>query len=171
LPGNACIDGKIEEAIDFKTMIHGIHAAAQTTYTGAAAHGFRENGLVIASADFSHVRFPGILRDCATCHTGTTYALTGNWELPTQNGILGNTTGTLSLFDPADDLNTAPTTAVCSSCHDGPQAKAHMEQVGGAAGTLFGAVQYPTLDANYEQCSICHGPGSVADVRVVHGMR
>jgi OmcA/MtrC family decaheme c-type cytochrome len=172
LPGNACIDGKIEEAIDFKRMIHGIHAGAQTTYTGAAAYGFREKGLVIASADFSDVRFPGILRDCATCHTGTTYALTGNWELPTQNGILGSTTGTgadvVSPAAPGDDLNMAPSTAVCTSCHDSALAQAHMLQIGGA---MFDVAQTPTLDANLEQCSICHGPGTVADVKVVHGVK
>jgi len=167
LPANACIDGKIEEAIDFKRMIHGIHAGAQKDYTGAAAHGFREKGLVVASADFSHVRFPGILRDCATCHSGTTYSLGGNWELPTQNGILASTTDTLTLLDPSDDLNTAPTTAVCTSCHDDALSQAHMTQIGGA---IFGAVQSPTVDGNIEQCSICHGPGKVADVKLVHGV-
>jgi OmcA/MtrC family decaheme c-type cytochrome len=86
LPVASTLNGKTEESIDFKRMIHGIHSAAKTNYDGAAVHGFRENGLLIGSEfapdpddpmappivvplhDFSDVRFPGVLSKCRTCH-------------------------------------------------------------------------------------------------------
>lgn len=165
------LDRKEEEAIDFKRLIHGIHSAAKTDYTGAAADGFREKGLVVygfgnRAFDFSHVRFPGILNDCTTCHLPGTYELAGNWQVPTQSGILGSTIDTgADLGIQTDDLNITPTAAVCSSCHDGTVAKSHME----LNGALFSATQ-ETIDtgATLEACAICHGPGRIADVKVMH---
>jgi OmcA/MtrC family decaheme c-type cytochrome len=171
-PGGTTLDGKKEEAIDFKRMIHAIHAGAATKYDGTAAHGFREKGLVVygfggSTNDFSDTRFPGILNDCTTCHAGTSYQLTGIWEQPAQNGILGSTIDTgVSLADPADDLNISPTAAVCSSCHDDAVAQSHMQLQGG----LFGVVQSPTIDANVESCEVCHGSGKDFDVVKVHGL-
>lgn len=167
-------DGKKEESIDFKRLIHGIHAAAKSE------HGFRENGLVVygfsGAFDFGHVRFPGILNDCTTCHLPGTYELAGNWQVPTQSGVLGSSidtapnavdagTFTAGLADQTDDLNITPTAAVCSSCHDGTVARSHME----LNGALFSATQ-ATIDsgATLEACAICHGPGRVADVKVMH---
>jgi OmcA/MtrC family decaheme c-type cytochrome len=181
-------DGKVEEAIDFKTLIHGIHAGAQTNYDGSKAHGFREKGLVVwgypgapcdafgdplgsCEHDFSHVRFPGILQDCETCHLSGTYELEGIWEYPTTNGILSTTTSTLINTDPDDDLNISPTAAVCSSCHDSLLARSHMVVPGGA---LFGVIQDDISIAagiTPETCALCHGPGRSSDVEVVHAAR
>jgi len=178
----ATLDGKTEEAIDFKRLIHGVHAAAKTDYVGAPAYGFRNKGLVIwgygnSQNDFSHIRFPGILNDCTTCHLTGTYELKGNWEVPTTSGVLGSSistvpdpTGTYSteLADQADDLNITPTAAVCSSCHDGVVAKSHME----LNGALFAATQAViNTGATLEACAICHGPGRIADVKLVHGVK
>jgi OmcA/MtrC family decaheme c-type cytochrome len=178
------LDKKKEEAIDFKRLIHGIHSAAKTDYTGAPAHGFREKGIVIygfsgTPNDFSHVRFPGILNDCLTCHLAGTYELTGNWMIPTQSGVLGSTIDTApnavdagtfatGLADQTDDLNITPTAAVCSACHDGPVPKSHMM----LNGALFSATQAViNTGATLEACAICHGPGRVADVKVIHGVK
>jgi len=178
------LDKKKEEAIDFKRLIHGVHAAAKTNYTGAAAYGFRNKGLVVwgygnSQNDFSGVRFPGILNDCMTCHLTGTYELTGKWEVPTTSGVLGSTIDTApaavdaatlatGLATNVDDLNITPTAAVCSACHDGDVAKSHMA----LNGALFAATQ-ATIDtgATLESCAICHGPGRVADVKVVHGVK
>jgi OmcA/MtrC family decaheme c-type cytochrome len=162
------VDGKIEESVDLKRMIHGIHAGAKKDWTGAPAHGIREQGLVVANADFSHVRYPQSQANCAACHTGTTYSLGGDWDMPTQSGILASTTTSNGQADPADDLNMSPTYAVCTSCHDSAVALLHMTTV---ATPLFDALQTPNIDGNIEQCSICHGPGKVADVQVVHGVK
>jgi len=186
---NDTTDGKVEEAIDFKTLIHGIHAGAQTNYDGSEAHGFREKGLVVwgfpgapcdwfggpagnsCEHDFSHVRFPGILQDCDTCHLAGTYELDGVWEYPTTNGILSTTISTLDVTDPADDLNISPTAAVCSSCHDSLLARSHMLVPGSG---LFGEIQDDiSMAANItpETCALCHGPGRSSDVTVAHATR
>jgi OmcA/MtrC family decaheme c-type cytochrome len=179
----------VEEAIDFKTLIHGIHAGAQTNYDGTEAHGFRETGLVVwgfpgapcdafggpasnsCEHDFSHVRFPGILQDCDACHLSGTYELEDAWEYPTSNGVLSTTVSTLVNTDPADDLNISPTAAVCSSCHDSLLARSHMLVPGSA---LFGETQ-ATIDSaagiTPETCALCHGPGRSSDVEVVHAAR
>ena len=65
-------DGKDEESLDAKTMVHAIHASA-----------FRENPLqVVGFMGFSthlydeeHVQYPGILNNCLGCHTNQTYAV------------------------------------------------------------------------------------------------
>jgi OmcA/MtrC family decaheme c-type cytochrome len=200
------LDNKKEEAIDFKRLIHGIHAARKdnpNTTTTVEGRGFREKGLVIwgypgaascftggvytCQNDFSDVRFPGILNDCNTCHTtktvgSTTYGtfeLVGTWEVPTVSGVLGSTIDTApSAVDAAtlatglatnvDDLNITPTAAVCSSCHDGDVAKSHMA----LNGALFSATQATiNTGVTLEACAICHGPGRIADVKVVHGVK
>ena len=180
------IDGKGEEAIDFKRLIHGIHAAAKTNFDGTIAHGFRETGMVIYgfggnAHDYSHVRFPGVLSKCETCHLPDTFKLMdrsasggGNWELPTQNGILGSTINSVpgataatvaaQVADPTDDLNISPTAAVCSACHDGVLAREHMIQIGGAS---FSDTQ-GVINGRYETCAVCHGPGKIASVEFVH---
>jgi len=179
------LDGKPEEAIDFKRLIHGIHAAAQINYDKMAEYGFREKGLVVwgfpgwpcdqfggavgsCEHDFSDVRFPGILEDCETCHKPGTYELTGDWVLPTDNGILSSTVATLVNTTPDDDENISPTAAVCSSCHDSKVAQAHMEVPGGA---VFDQTQSVIDGVVIETCSTCHGPGRSFDVEVVHGLK
>jgi OmcA/MtrC family decaheme c-type cytochrome len=184
---NAVLTGETgETGIDFKRLIHAIHGSSIRTiplivwgYPGA---GVSQGGLDCTAApwtacrhDFSDVRFPGIISDCATCHTGTTYALGGDWDMPTQSGILASTASILgdvlvsdpSITDPADDRNISPAAAVCTSCHDSDTAILHMNTV---ATPLFTATQ-ATIDGNIEQCSTCHGPGKVADVKVVHGVK
>jgi len=152
-------DGKDEESLDFKTMVHGIHASA-----------VRENPLEIVSfRGFTtyryteeEVQYPGRLADCTGCHADERYAL------PLQAGVLGTTTDTGSDFaDPGDDVVTSPGTAVCASCHDDAVAAAHMENNGGSFDTTQAA-----LDAGevVEQCSVCHRSGAIADVAEAHGL-
>jgi OmcA/MtrC family decaheme c-type cytochrome len=160
------VDGKTEESVDFKTMIHAIHAGQKSN------GGFREKGIVVygfggSVNDFSKVVFPGKLNNCAACHTGSTYQLAGSWEAPTASGILGSTAGTgASATDPADNLRSSPTAAVCTSCHDSSVANLHMQQNGGS----FGATQ-AAIDGTVEGCVLCHGAGRVFDVKTVHGVK
>ena len=178
-------DGKLEEAIDFKVLIHSIHAGAETNYDATESHGFREKGLVVwgfpgwpcdqfgaavgsCEHDFSHVRFPGILQDCTTCHNPDTYKLEGDWVLPTENGVLSTTVTTPpDITTPDDDQNISPTAAVCAACHDSSVARAHMVVPGGA---VFDQTQSVIDGAVIETCSVCHGPGRSFDVDVVHGL-
>ncbi|MBU1168535.1 MAG: OmcA/MtrC family decaheme c-type cytochrome [Proteobacteria bacterium] len=163
--GTTAVDGKVEEAIDFKTMIHSIHAGK------ADEHGFRENGIVVygynsSVNDFSHVRLPNgeeNLMNCAGCHSGTTYMPPlDDTVLPTT--ILTNT----DLESPDDDTNITPTTAVCSSCHDSVYSKTHMAEEGG----LFNFVPFieeAASSANGE-ITLC-APGPVASQPGGHSSR
>lgn len=189
LPDGGDPDGRFEESIDFKRLIHGIHAAQRDDPATAGVvegHGFREKGLGIHGRnagsfdDFGHIRFPGILNDCTTCHQTVggvgTYELTGKWAAPLQNGILAVTmraipdtgmgagTWAAQAGDQTNDLYRTPTAAVCSACHDGALAQAHMETIGGAVFNGNAAA----IAVSFESCSVCHGPGKIADLKVVH---
>lgn len=167
----AAVDGLEQRPINFDYMVHSIHGAA-----------FRNSGFVIygfggSVNDFTHVKFPGILQDCDQCHQNNSY------RLPLAAGLLGTTVDThatevsngsggkiifplSALQDVADYSRITPTAAACSSCHDDAQAKAHMTQNGAA----FGAIQSQIGSAYIESCSVCHGPGAVADVAKEHGL-
>lgn len=150
-----------EVPIDFKYMIHAIHAA-QIRQSPLAIIGF--GGSV---NDFSTVRFPGNLQNCLTCH------LEGTFELPLGAEVLATTVDSdgiasdppLTDGDPTNDLNITATAATCFACHDRALAMAHMAQNGGAFDVLQSEVDNGTLT---EACAICHGPGRIADVREVH---
>ena len=186
----ATLDGKQEESIDFKRLIHGIHAASASNFDGTDAHGFRTQGLVVygyggSANDFSHVRFPGVLSKCETCHLPDTYTLAdrsgdggGNWELPAMNGIKGSTVNSFptaaangsdfdaKLADQAEDWKYSPIASVCSACHDGILPKQHMLNNGAIFG---GAGSEQAIQAgNIESCPVCHGPGKLADIKLVH---
>jgi len=189
---SATVDGKQEESIDFKRLIHGVHAASATNFDGTQAHGFREQGLVVygfrgSVHDFSDLRFPGVLSKCETCHLPDTYTLAdrssddppgGNWELPAMNGIKGSTVNSFpnalpdgsdfdaQLIDQADDWKYSPIASVCSACHDGALEQAHMTN----NGAIFGGAgsEQVVQEGNLEACPVCHGPGKLADVKLVH---
>ncbi len=157
IAANPPTDGKTEESIDFKTMIHAIHAA-----------GMRENPLQIVGFrgfsthryDTQAVHYPGELQDCKACHAE------GGYELPLAAGVLGTSvdTGT-DLQSPTDDLVVSPMAAVCSSCHDSDLAAAHMQTNGASFSTPQSAIDAGSV---LEQCVLCHGAGRVADVDKVH---
>ena len=168
-PAGGGTDGKAEEAIDFKRMIHAIHAGQSDK------GGFRTKGIVVygfggSVNDFSEVVFPGKLSNCETCHTGTSYQLTGAWATPIASGILGSTISTgASSTDPTDNLRISPTAAVCSSCHDSDTAKTHMQDA--FNGGNFSATQATLAAGSAENCTFCHGSGRLLDVKTVHGIK
>jgi len=110
------VDGKREETIDFKRMIHQIHAGAEL-----------ENGVVIygfmgSVNDFSHVGFIGNLANCESCHLPGTYGTEAAYDTFATTIDTGD-----DEEDPSDDLNISQTASVCSSCHDGTRALDHMK--------------------------------------------
>jgi OmcA/MtrC family decaheme c-type cytochrome len=151
-----------EESVDFKRMIHGIHAGK-----------IRRTPLVIIGRNgsvnnYSTVRFPAELRNCVLCHTDANGK--GTFELPLATN-LGSTIATGSLLtaaggqidiDPANNLRISPIAATCSACHNDSETRTHMRRMGAS----FGVVQ--TVLAGKEQCVKCHGPGREKDVRRVH---
>ena len=151
------LDGKDEESIDFKRMIHGIHAGQVVVY----GFGGGEN-------DFREVGFPGQLNNCENCHDGDTY-------YPVNQAFVLATTidSGADLADPTDDVNISPNTSACSGCHTSVTAASHMNLNGGSFnarqasdGTL---IDNDTNGIVIESCEVCHGPGRIADVAVVHG--
>ena len=168
-PASGAVDGKAEESIDLKTMVHAIHAG-QASKGGMRTKGITVYGFGGSVNDFSGVVFPGKLNDCSNCHTGNSYQLTGTWSAPTANGILGSTVSSgASTTDPADNLRVSPTAAVCASCHDGAVARLHMQDP--ASGGSFSSTQAGLASANGEACILCHGDGRVFDVKTVHGVK
>ncbi len=159
-----------EESMHFKNLIHGIHAS-HTRTTNFDFVRDRNGGLYY---DMSHVTFPGILKNCETCHKTGTYGVnlpaSALWSTTRITGVANGQDAT-----PADakaaraqvnatDWVTSPITATCIACHDG------------AAGTVVrnhivangGLIDVTRGTSNTEQCLLCHGPGRVADVKVMH---
>jgi OmcA/MtrC family decaheme c-type cytochrome len=157
------LDGKKEEAIDFKYMIHKIHAADIVVYS-------YDSGAV----DFRDVRYPQRLSNCTACHTDD-----GFYPVDADSGVLATTISTgANRASPLDDINITPNAAVCSSCHTTSAAAAHMQQNGGSFDACQGAdgnltVRVDTCGGTLgpttsEGCPACHGPGEYRDVAVWH---
>jgi len=155
------LDGKKEEAIDFKRMIHALHAGPDGA--GLVVYGFGNT-----AHDFREIQFPGKLSNCAHCHVGTSY-------YPVGMGVLATTLDTgADRSDPLDDINVSPNTSACSACHNSTLALQHMKQNGGAFDVTQAADRSMTsiaAGAVVETCGICHGPNRLADVKKVHGFQ
>ncbi|MCR9104216.1 MAG: OmcA/MtrC family decaheme c-type cytochrome [Gammaproteobacteria bacterium] len=157
---NPPTDGKDEESIDFKTMVHAIHASAMRE-NPLEVVGFR--GFTTYRYDEDAVHYPGDLSNCTACHTSD------GFTLPLADGVLGTTIDTgADRADPADDVVVTPVAAVCSSCHDGDEAIAHMTSNGGNFATRQASIDSGEV---VEECSVCHGSGRVSDVSAVHNPR
>jgi hypothetical protein len=84
--------------------------------------------------------------------------------------------------DPYDNDRITVNTAACGDCHQTDEARAHMEQNGGAYdacllpdGTVYRkidecGISEPMGEVLQETCTVCHGPGRSADTGVVHGL-
>ena len=154
----ACVQtfGGDDESIDFKRMIHGIHAsnAIGQTYDvcgyGNSAHSF-------------DVHYPGKINNCEGCHLADTY-------YPVDPDlVLGTTIDANDPSTPADDLVISPNAAVCSSCHVDTAARNHMAQ-NGADFEAGKSADNQLVASGVESCDLCHGKGSVADVGEAHGV-
>jgi len=123
------LDGKREETIDMKRMVHGIHAGRDLA-EGLVLYGFGGT-----AHDYSEVDFIGNNQNCLTCHRPGTYGT---------NDAAATLASTIDsgedVTDPEDDLNISPIAAACSSCHDDEPAKRHMVLNGASFRTLDGNI-------------------------------
>jgi len=178
---------------DSTSFVHAIHAAAKRTVP------FTWNAKSTTQS-FADVKFPGILAQCETCHLPGTYdfrnedaaaALPAKQFRTMATGIFDPTTpleefelapyvtpgvdygngfsysvtsGTTTEAAPTT-LVTSPIATTCFACHDTDIARSHMTVNGGSVYAARGNA-LPVL----EQCMVCHGPGRIADIKVMHGI-
>ena len=139
-----------DQAIDFKFMVHAIHAGA-----GYKVCGYQNSGY-----DFSHVRYPGKINNCEGCHLPDTY------YPPDATTAIATTIDAGDRTTPLGDVAITPAAAACSACHTDAAARQHMQFNGS-----FSAVKdAESRTAVIETCASCHGPGKSTDVKSVHGI-
>jgi len=144
--------GADDVSIDFKSMIHRIHASGLT----GVPYGVCGFGNTPITFD---ILYPGALNNCEGCHKADTYYPVN----PTE--VIGPTTDAVNPALYTDDVAMTPNASVCGGCHAG--AASHMQENGAnylagknAAGNM--------VSATVETCSLCHGPGEETDVKVAH---
>jgi OmcA/MtrC family decaheme c-type cytochrome len=158
----ACAPGTPDNPIDFKVLIHKIHASGDP-------YAYGTSGVTICAfggnATTFKVLYPSSnnasLANCQACHNAGTY-------YPVDPTVIQGTTihaGDRTTL--TDDVVISPNAAVCSSCHTDTTVMNHMTQNGAnfaATKTASGALN----PAPMETCSLCHGSGAIADVAVMH---
>ena len=162
---------------DFKDMIHGIHAGRDRVTPFKDA---RNRGGTQTLLDMRRMDFPGVLKNCETCHVAGTYsnvpatALASTYEhinaayaaAKTQVNALASISATSVS---GTDTVTSPYAAACVSCHDSVSAQGHMATQGGMIQvTRSTFMTNMTTAGKGEACATCHGTGKAEDIAVKH---
>jgi len=164
VPPTDCINvlGTDDTPIDFKFMIHAMHASGHPSDDIGAQYDVCGYGNSAHSFNF---HTPGKVENCEGCHAPGTYYPVDPSE------VLGTTFDAgADLSTPIDDRVVSPNTAVCSACHVSDLAADHMVQNGGD----FNATKLADstlVSSGSETCALCHGEGRSADVEVMHKVR
>jgi OmcA/MtrC family decaheme c-type cytochrome len=128
-------------SVNFPVLIHRLHqgedSAAGGHMTPYIVYGFNAS-----VNDFSHVRFPGDLRNCAKCHVNDSQGL------PLPAGRV-NAQNPRAWYSPM-----GPTATACTGCHTSQSTAAHTN-----------LNTSPTLG---ESCDVCHGRDDDFSVDKVH---
>jgi OmcA/MtrC family decaheme c-type cytochrome len=159
--------------------------ACQTCHNANAARGGTPSRGPMDMKHFLHrkhavddIRYPQPVSNCLACHTED-----GFYPSSATSGVLPTSTnrGT-DQGDPFDNDRITANAAACGVCHSGADARVHIEQNGGSFsacltpdGMVFRKVDVcgstGTIgEVIQESCTVCHGPGRIADVGVVHGI-
>lgn len=169
------IDNKAEQSILFAVLIHGIHAGAtDPATTGIVVYPFtgKAGGAGPGTpSDFRDVQFPegNSVGRCDKCHADSNPFPSADFGLVNAVTITTNDSA-----DQATYLRTTRIAAICSSCHQGADAAAHMSLNGGAgiapvgttpiSGSGLTQAQIDAATGNgTETCAICHGSGRAFD--------
>jgi OmcA/MtrC family decaheme c-type cytochrome len=123
-------DGTSNQSVNFAWQIHSIHRGENLA-----------NPYVLGTTNYQEVRFPGDLRNCNTCHEGSSYMVenAGAKALVASPGGFTKTT--------------PPISAACQGCHDDIATASHTL----ANTTILG-----------ESCAACHSAGESFSVDRVH---
>jgi OmcA/MtrC family decaheme c-type cytochrome len=154
--------GLDDTAIDFKFMIHAMHASGHPSDEIGAQYDVCGYGNSAHSFNFVT---PGKVENCEGCHDRGTY-------YPVDPGMVLGTTvdaGT-DLSTPTADRVVSPNTSVCSACHVSSLAAEHMKQNGGDFEATK-AADSTLISSGVETCALCHGEGGTVDVEAVHNVR
>ena len=157
-------DGLWEQSIDFKFLIHSIHNAANRP-AGSPFVVYGNGGSV---NDFTGVTFPGQINRCDACHVPASYYPVDTTMVQATTFFTGFSTQAPNPTTPGHPIATSATMTVCSACHVDASTQSHMLQNGGSTTVSKDAEGRTIPSSNNETCSICHGPGGVADVQVMH---
>jgi OmcA/MtrC family decaheme c-type cytochrome len=167
----AGIDGLWEQTIDFKVMIHALHDGNNLAAAGTPFVIYGYGGSV---NNFNNVVYPGYLYRCDACHVGTSYYPVDDTAVQATTLTTGLSTQLPNPTTVGNPIATSANMALCSACHRDygyAATQAHIEQNGGSTAVLKDAEGRTILGSNpatLESCSVCHGPGGVADVQVAH---
>ena len=146
--------GADDQTIDFKHMIHGLHASGEIGKPYDVC-GFRSS---VHSFD---VVYPGRLNNCEGCHLAGTYYPVDPMQL------FGTTFDANNPAILTDDRVVSPNASVCSACHIEPLDTEHM-QLNGADFSAAKAADGTLVSSEIESCVICHGAERAFDVKEVH---
>jgi len=166
----AGIDGLWEQTIDFKHMIHAIHDGS---VRGAAGSPFVIYGYGGSVNNFTDVVYPGQINRCDACHVGTSYYPVVDTAVQATTFLTGLSKEVPNPTTVGNPIATSANMAVCSACHVDAVTQTHMQQNGGSTTVTKDAEGRTVISsnpANVETCSICHGAGGVADVKIVHNI-
>jgi OmcA/MtrC family decaheme c-type cytochrome len=132
--------------IDMKFMVHRIHRGAglENPYV---VYGFGGS-----EHDYSHVEYPGNLRDCEQCH------LEGTHLLPVAASAQAVVVNIGGVPVPHDNAIRPPVTAACTACHDSTDSAVHAR----VNSIITGPFDWG------EACRTCHGEGKNEAVSEVH---
>jgi OmcA/MtrC family decaheme c-type cytochrome len=138
--GGYADDAEIAGAIGMGAFVHNIHIGAVP--------------------GIGEITYPQSIARCEACHIDGTY-------YTARPGAVGISTGSgADLFNLTDDTWDSATAGTCGTCHSSVDAKAHMTNEGGQFGVVGGKTQAPSSAT--EACSVCHGPGRIADTVKAH---
>lgn len=159
-PPEDCLNvlGPDDKTIDFKVMIHAIHASGEEDVPAYEVCGYNN------SVHVFEVHYPGHVNNCEGCHKPGSY-------FPVDPAkVLGTTVDSgADWLSPIDDTVVSPNASVCSTCHVTDLAKQHMMQNGGDFDARK-AADSTLISSGVETCELCHGEGRSADVEVMHGV-
>lgn len=157
-------DGKNEEPIDLKILVHSAHFASMRISGGSPYVVYHRGALNALDnpTPFSTAGSPTASSNCLACHNAGTY------YLPDPTKVIATTVNSQNnQLSPAGKVAVTPGAAACSSCHVTQEDMTHMRQ-NGADFAAVKDVNSQVVGGIQETCNICHGPGAIADVKVVH---